>query len=80
MRPGMYIGDLGNYNLVYILEKDYNDALKVVKHYIKIKKKNRINENDKKEKARNVGEVLLGNWTVPASNGAGGIEIIYKNK
>jgi hypothetical protein len=80
MYPGMYIGDLGNYNLVYILEKDYNDALEVVKNYIKIKKKNRINETDKKEKARNVVEVLLGNWTVPASNGTGGIEIIYKNE
>jgi hypothetical protein len=80
MRPGMYIGDLGNYNLVYILEKDYNDALEVVKHYIKTKKKNRINETDKKEKPRNVAEVLFGNWTIPASNGTGGIEIIYKNE
>jgi DNA gyrase/topoisomerase IV subunit B len=78
MRPGMYIGDLGNYNLVYILEKDYHDALKIVKKYIQGKKRSKINKNNKTENIRNFAEVLFANWAVPSSNAVSGIEILYK--
>jgi hypothetical protein len=77
MRPGMYIGDLGNYNLLYILDEDYNDAIKVVKKYIKRKKDTIKNENTK-ENIRNFVEVFFANWKVPSASDTNGIEIIYK--
>jgi hypothetical protein len=78
MRPGMYVGDLGNYNLLYILDEDYNDAIKVVKKYIATKKKN--NNKNVSENIRNVSEILIGNWKVPSATDTNGIEIIYKSK
>ena len=79
MRPGMYIGDLGNYNLVYILEEDYDIGIKVVKKYIENKLKKAVNgKNTKKENLRNFTEVIFGNWKVPSANETHGIEIIYK--
>jgi hypothetical protein len=77
MRPGMYVGDLGNYNLLYILDEDYNDAVEIVQEYIKTKKET-SNENGNKETIRNISEVLLANWKVPSANDTNGIEIIYK--
>ncbi|GHU77773.1 hypothetical protein FACS189462_0530 [Spirochaetia bacterium] len=76
IRPGMYVGDLGNYNLLYILEKDYEDALKIVNYYIE-NKKNQTKE-DNVTKTRNFAEILLGNWKVPSAQDLDGIEIIYK--
>jgi hypothetical protein len=78
MRPGMYIGDLGNYNLLYILEEDYDDALKIIKSYIE--RKNKSQTQDGKENIRNFSEVLIGNWKVPSANDINGIEIMYKPK
>jgi hypothetical protein len=80
MRPGMYIGDLGNYNLLYILDEDYNDAIKIVKKYIKTKRNNKSETKTGKENIRNFTEVLIGNWKVPSANDTNGIEIIYKLK
>ena len=81
MRPGMYVGDLGNYNLVHILEKDYDNAIKIVKEYIKNKKNNIENtENIKKEYVRNIFEILFGGWKVPSASDTHGIEIIFKKK
>jgi len=34
VRPSINLGDLGNYTLLYILEEDYDDALKVVEDYL----------------------------------------------
>ncbi|MDR2922025.1 MAG: hypothetical protein LBU85_01640 [Treponema sp.] len=78
IRPGMYIGDLGNYTLLYILDEDYDDAIKVIKNYLKTKRTN--NENNKTESVRNIFEILFGNWKVPSARDTNGIEIIYKNK
>ena len=78
IRPGMYVGDLGNYNLLYILEEDYNDAIKVVRNYIKGKTNNK--KENGKENIRNFGEVLFGNWKVPSASETNGIEIIYKRE
>jgi hypothetical protein len=36
MRPGMQIGSFGNAD-IYILEKDYNDAIKIIEEYRKTK-------------------------------------------
>ncbi|GHU86775.1 hypothetical protein FACS189476_00680 [Spirochaetia bacterium] len=76
IRPGMYVGDLGNYNLLYILEKDYEDALKIVNYYIE-NKKNQTKE-DNIAKTRNLAEILFGNWKVPSAQDLDGIEIICK--
>ena len=83
MRPGMYVGDLGNYNLLYILKEDYIIANEIVSEYIK-KKFNVVsiehNKNkERKEKVRNIFEILFGNWKVPSANDTHGIEILYKN-
>jgi ABC-type antimicrobial peptide transport system permease subunit len=80
IRPGMYVGDLGNYNLLYILDDDYNDALKIVKKYIRTKKENKKDNENKKENIRNLAEVLFGNWKVPSASDTNGIEVLYKNK
>jgi hypothetical protein len=77
IRPGMYIGDLGNYTLLYILDEDYDDAVKIIKDYLETKRTNK--ENNKTEDARNIFEILFGNWKVPSARDTDGIEIIYKN-
>ena len=77
-RPGMYIGDLGNYNLLYILDEDYGDAIEIVKNYIKTKSDINTNIDEAKDNARNFGEILLGNWKVSSANDTDGIEIIEK--
>ena len=78
MRPGMYIGDLGNYNLLYILEDDYYNAIDVVNNYLQTKKEHKNEDNKNKENARNLAEILFGNWKVPSADDTNGIEIIYK--
>jgi hypothetical protein len=77
IRPGMYIGDLGNYNLLYILDEDYNYAIDIIKDYIENKKSIK-GKTENKENIRNITEVMLGNWKVPSANDTNGIEIIYK--
>jgi ABC-type antimicrobial peptide transport system permease subunit len=77
-RPGMYVGDLGNYNLLYILDDDYDDALEVVKNYMQTKKHNKENISENKENIRNLSEVIIGNWKVPSATDIDGIEIMYK--
>jgi hypothetical protein len=79
IRPGMYIGDLGNYNLLYILEEDYDDALEIIQEYIE-KKKTSKTENGNKESLRNIAEVVFGNWRVPSASDTNGVEIIYKKE
>jgi hypothetical protein len=78
IRPGMYVGDLGNYNLVSILDKDYTDAFEVVKNYIESKRNSKKNDENKMENARNLAEILIGNWKVPSAEETNGIQIIYK--
>ncbi len=78
IRPGMFIGDLGNYNILYILDEDYNDAVEIVEHYVKTKQKD--GEENAASDLRNVAEILLANWKVPSANDTGGIHIMYKNK
>ena len=78
IRPGMYIGDLGNYNLLYILDEDYNDAVEVVRNYIEGKRDNTNKNENAKENIINIGEILIGNWKVPSASETNGIEIIYK--
>jgi hypothetical protein len=76
VRPGMMIGDLGNYNLLYILENDYDDALKVVHTYLE----NKMNEyNGKDEKGKHLIEILFSNWKVPSAGDIDGFRILYKS-
>jgi hypothetical protein len=77
MRPGMYLGDLGVYSLLYILEKDYEDAIVVVNDYKKNKRKE-YKERDAKKRVRNLFEIIVGKWKVPASDDIDGIEIIQR--
>ena len=58
---------------IYILEKDYNDALSIIEEYKK-------NNNKEKQSIRKPFEVLFGNWTVPDANTIDGIEIYYMSK
>ncbi|MDR2897491.1 MAG: hypothetical protein LBU99_01660 [Spirochaetaceae bacterium] len=76
IRPGMYIGDLGNYTLLYILDENYNDAVELVENYLNTKKTN----TEKRKPIRNTAEILFGNWKVPSATDTDGIEILYKNK
>jgi hypothetical protein len=76
IRPGIYLGDLGNYTLLYILDEDYDDAIKIIKNYLETKRTSK--EDDKLENARNFFEVLFGNWKVPSARDTNGIEVIYK--
>ncbi|GHV06958.1 hypothetical protein FACS189485_16390 [Spirochaetia bacterium] len=73
IRPGMQIGSFGNAS-VYILEKDYNDAINVIENYRKNKKEN----YKEKQSIRKPLEVIGGNWVVPEANDINGIEILYK--
>jgi hypothetical protein len=76
VRPGMMIGDLGNYNLLYILENDYDDALEVIHTYLE----NKINEyNGKDEKGKHLIEILFSNWKVPSAGDIDGLRILYKS-
>jgi hypothetical protein len=77
IRPGMFIGDLGNYNVLYILDEDYNDAIKVIKSYIETKRKN--TEPQVAENARNLAEIALMNWRVPSANDTNGIHVLTRN-
>jgi hypothetical protein len=77
IRPGMFVGDLGNYNVLYILDEDYHDAIKVIKNYIETKRKN--TEPQAAENARNLAEIIVMNWRVPSANDMNGIHVIYKN-
>jgi hypothetical protein len=77
MRPGMYLGDLGVYSLLYILEKDYEDAIVVVNDY-KNNKRKEYKERDAKKTVRNLFEIIVGKWKVPASDDIDGIEIIQR--
>ncbi|MDR1316916.1 MAG: DUF2007 domain-containing protein [Spirochaetales bacterium] len=74
IRPGMQIGSFGNAD-VYILEKDYDDAIKIIEEY----RENIIKNHDKKQKTiRKSLEVIAGNWTVPEADDINGIVINYK--
>jgi hypothetical protein len=70
IRPGMQIGNAG----AYILEKDYDNAVKIIEEYMKNKSKN---YNDK-QTIRKPLEILFGGWSVPEANDTGGIILKYK--
>jgi hypothetical protein len=73
MRPGMQISYLG-YSNIYILEKDYNDTIKVIEEY----KKNKDKDYIEKDTIRKPLEVFFGTWTVPEANEINGMDIYYK--
>ena len=78
IRPGMNIGALGSFCLLYILKDDYYDAIKVVENYKNKKQYNNnndVNDNIRKN-SRNITEIFFGNWTVPSAKDIDGIEII----
>jgi hypothetical protein len=77
IRPGMAVGDLGNYNLLYILRHDYKDALKVVHNYLENKAKV---FNLKAEKGRHLIEIFFTNWKIFSASDMGGLRISYQNK
>jgi len=74
IRPGMQVGSFGNAD-IYILDKDYDDAIKIIEEY----KKNKLDNYKEKQTIRKPLEVLFGSWTVPEANDIDGIEIKYKN-
>jgi hypothetical protein len=61
---------------LYILDEDYDDAIKIIKNYLETKEANK--EDDKLENARNFFEVFFGDWKVPSARDTNGVEIIYK--
>jgi DNA modification methylase len=73
IRPGMQIGSFGNAD-VYILEKDYDDAVRIIEEYRKNKEKN----YSEKQTIRKPVEVLVGSWPVPEADDTNGIIIRYK--
>jgi hypothetical protein len=73
IRPGMQIGSFGNAG-AYILEKDYDNAVKIIEKYKKNKRKN----YKEKQTFRKPLEILFGNWSVPEADDIGGIIIRYK--
>jgi hypothetical protein len=73
IRPGMQIGAFGNAN-VYILEKDYNDAIKIIEEY----RNNKMKNYNEKITIRKPAEVLIGAWPVPEAGDVNGIIIKYK--
>jgi hypothetical protein len=79
IRPGMVVGDLGNYTLLYIVEKDYDDALLVTHEYIRNKTKNYDYRNKTKKIGRNLFEIFFTNWRIPSASDIGGIIILYKD-
>jgi hypothetical protein len=73
IRPGMQIGSFGNAG-AYILEKDYDNAVKIIEEY----KKNKNKNHKDKQTIRKPLEILFGNWTVPEADDTGGIILRYK--
>jgi hypothetical protein len=74
VRPFVHIINYNNTNL-YILEKDYNDAIIVLENYLKGKT---LNNHKIREKVRNLFELLLISWVVYSPQNNLGIEINYK--
>ncbi len=74
LRPGMLVGGFAKTG-VYILEKDYDDAVKVVARYIDNKKEGHL----EKVPNRTPVEILVGGWTVPGADDIDGIDILYKS-
>jgi hypothetical protein len=74
IRPGMQVGSFGNAD-IYILDKDYDDAIKIIEEY----KQNKLDNYKEKQTIRKPLEVLFGSWTVPEASDINGIEIKYKN-
>jgi hypothetical protein len=73
IRPGMQIGSFGSAN-VYILDEDYNDAVKIVEEY----RNNKTKNYKEKITIRKPVEVLVGAWPVPEAGDSNGIVLKYK--
>jgi hypothetical protein len=76
VRPFVQIINYNNTNL-YILEEDYNDAIIILENYLEAKT---LENNNIKERIRNIFELLLINWVVLSPNNNLGIEIKYKKE
>ncbi|MDR2964613.1 MAG: hypothetical protein LBU88_02430 [Treponema sp.] len=74
VQPFMHGLNYNNVNL-YILEEDYNDAMIVIKNYLKTKNTEKYKI---KKILRNVVEMVFFNYTAPNPNIYLGIDIYYK--
>ena len=74
LRPFVQSINYNNTNF-YIIEEDYNDAIKIIEEYIKLKN---LNNYKFTETIRGIFEYLMIGWVIPSPNNFLGIEINYK--